>query len=214
MRKFELLSVAEMYAVDSSAIKGGAMGIQLMENAGQASAREIRKRWQPCSVTVLCGPGNNGGDGFVVARLLRDAGWQVRLALLGAVSRLTGDAAIAANMWRGETEALRRELIDDAELVVDALFGAGLGRDLNGVVRDVVETINARSVPCVAVDMPSGVHGDSGRILGVATRADTGCHQHHRHPHLFVPNPTMTGLAVLAQALAVIGGDHQSALFD
>ena len=197
MSKHELLSIAQMYAADSAAIEAGKPGIQLMENAGQAIAREIRKRWQPCSVSVLCGPGNNGGDGFVVARLLRDAGWQVRLALLGSINRLTGDAAIAANMWQGEIEELNTESIDDAELVIDALFGAGLGRALDGVVRDVVEAINARGTPCVAVDVPSGVHGDSGGILVAAPRAlltITFCR--YKPGHLLLPGRSCAGKVI------------------
>lgn len=199
MRKFELLTVAQMHAADSAAIEAGTPGIQLMENAGQAIAFEIHKRWQPCPVTVLCGPGNNGGDGFVVARLLRVAGWQVRLALLAPVDRLRGDAAIAANMWRGEIEAVSTELINDAELVVDALFGAGLGRDLEGVALEVVDAINSSGVPCVAVDVPSGVHGDSGRILGAAPRARLTVTFCRRKPgHLLLPGRTFSGEVVCA----------------
>lgn len=199
MSKFELLSVAQMYATDAAAIEAGVPGIKLMENAGQAVVREIRKRWQPCSVAVLCGPGNNGGDGFVVARLLKDAGWQVRLALLGKVNRLVGDAAIAAKMWQGKTETLRTELIDDAELVVDALFGVGLSRAVDGTVRNVVEAINVRGLPCVSVDIPSGVHGDSGRILGSAPRARLTVTFCRRKPgHLLLPGRTYAGEVICA----------------
>ena len=96
MVKREILSVEQMNAADAAAIALGTPGIVLMENAGAAITREIRKRWQPCSVSVLCGPGNNGGDGFVVARLLKAAGWPVRLALLGTTENLKDDAAAAA----------------------------------------------------------------------------------------------------------------------
>jgi NAD(P)H-hydrate epimerase len=121
----EILSVAEMYAADEAAIALGTPGIVLMENAGQAIVREIRKRWQPCRVAVLCGPGNNGGDGFVAARLLKAAGWPVRLALFGAPGKLPGDAAAAAAKWEGGVEALATAVLDDAQLVVDALFEIG-----------------------------------------------------------------------------------------
>ena len=132
MRKSELLSIAQMYAADAATIALGTHGVQLMENTGQAITCEIRKRWQPCPVSVLCGPGNNGGDGFVVARLLQEAGWPVRVALLGAAENLQGDATIAATRWQGATEVLNKSILDDAELIVDALFGAGLGRALEG----------------------------------------------------------------------------------
>ena len=199
MNKFELLSVQQMYACDAATIALGTPGIQLMENAGQAIAREIRKRWQPCPIAVLCGPGHNGGDGFVAARLLKEAGWPVRLALLGTSERLTGDAAIAAAAWQGATEALNPDILADAELVVDALFGAGLGRALDGAVQDAVEEINRRRIPCVAVDVPSGVHGDSGLILGCAAQATltvTFCRL--KPGHLLLPGRSCAGEVVCA----------------
>ncbi len=197
MRKSELLSVAQMYAADAATIALGTPGIQLMENAGQAIAREIRKRWQPCPISVLCGPGNNGGDGFVVARLLQEAGWPVRLALLGAAEDLQGDAAIAATRWQGAPEALNIAILDDTELVVDALFGAGLGRALGGGVREVVEEINRRRITCVAVDVPSGVHGDSGLILGSAVQATLTVTFCRRKPgHLLLPGRLRAGEVV------------------
>ena len=200
MNKFELLSVQQMYACDAATIQLGTPGIQLMENAGQAIAREIRKRWQPCPIAVLCGPGNNGGDGFVVARLLKEAGWPVRLALLGAPERcLKGDAAIAAGGWQGATEALDNAILADAELVVDALFGAGLGRALDDAVGGVVEEINRRRIPCVAVDVPSGVHGDSGLVLGCAVQAALTVTFCRRKPgHLLLPGRSSAGEVVCA----------------
>ena len=188
-----------MYAADAAAIALGTPGIQLMENAGAAIAREIRKRWQPCPVSVLCGPGNNGGDGFVVARLLKAAGWPVRLALLGAVEKLEGDAALAAAKWDGGVAALDKAVLEDAELVVDALFGAGLARALEGRVRDVVEEINRRQIPCVAVDVPSGVHGDSGQVLGAAPQANlsvTFCRR--KAAHLLLPGRLLAGEVIVA----------------
>ncbi|MDP6589121.1 MAG: NAD(P)H-hydrate dehydratase [Alphaproteobacteria bacterium] len=199
MIKTELLSVEEMYAADAAAIVLGTPGIQLMENAGQAIAREIRRRWQPCPVAVLCGPGNNGGDGFVVARLLKQAGWPVRLALLGAPERLKGDAATAAANWDGATEALDSAILNDAQLVVDALFGAGLTRALDGDVLELVEEINRRHLACVAVDVPSGVHGDSGMILGAAIQAKLTVTFCRRKPgHLLMPGRIRAGELVLA----------------
>lgn len=199
MKKAKILSVEQMYAADKAAIARGTPGIQLMENAGQAIAREIRKRWQPCAVSVLCGPGNNGGDGFVVARLLKAAGWSVRLALLGAPDKLQGDAAAAAAQWDGTVEMLDTTILDEAQLVVDALFGAGLGRDLAGAARQVVEEISGRNMICVAVDLPSGVHGDSGQILGAAAKASlsvTFCRR--KAGHLLLPGRELAGEIVTA----------------
>ena len=210
MTKSELLSVEQMYAADAATIALGTPGIQLMENAGQEITREIRRRWQPCPISVLCGPGNNGGDGFVVARLLQEAGWPVRLALLGAAEALQGDAAIAATRWQGATEALNIAIVDDAELVVDALFGAGLGRALDGGVRELVEEINRRHITCIAVDIPSGVHGDTGLILGTAVQAILTVTFCRRKPgHLLLPGRLRAGEVVCADIGipdSVVGG--------
>src|SRR5690606_10449986 len=160
-----------MSAAEAAAIAGGIPGIQLMGNAGAAVAREIAARFEPRPTLVLCGPGNNGGDGFVAARHLAERGWPVRLALLGARERLRGDAALAANAWSGEVLPLDPKLVDDAALVVDGLFGAGLARPLDGVARATVEAVARAGVPSVAIDVPSGVHGDSGAVLGAAAPA-------------------------------------------
>src|SRR5690606_738182 len=114
-----LLTVAEMYRADAAAIASGIAGEQLMANAGGAVAREIRARWSPRPVSILCGPGSNGGDGFVVARLLQDAGWPVRVGLLGNRERLAGDAARHAARWTGPVEPLGEALLDGAALIVD-----------------------------------------------------------------------------------------------
>ena len=102
-----LFSVAEMYAADAAAAKAGTPGQTLMENAGRAVAQAIVRRWAPRPVAVLCGPGNNGGDGFVAARLLAEAGWPVRLGLLGTRERLKGDAAAMADRWERPGRAAR-----------------------------------------------------------------------------------------------------------
>src|SRR5205823_7978486 len=112
---------------------GGVAGSALMESAGRAVADAVARRWPKQSALVLCGPGNNGGDGFVAARLLAERGWPVRLALLGPREALKGDAAAAAARWTGAVEALAPAAIDGAGLVIDALFGAGLARPIEGV---------------------------------------------------------------------------------
>ena len=119
-----LLTVEQMYRADQAAMAGGVAGEALMEAAGGAIAQEIRNRWSRRPVAVLCGPGNNGGDGFVVARLLAADGWPVELALLGERKALKGDAALNAGRWEGKVAALEAGVTDGAGLVVDALFGA------------------------------------------------------------------------------------------
>src|SRR5690606_33770934 len=101
----ELLGTDEMYRADALAMESGISGVELMANAGAAVAEAIRARWRPRPTAVLCGPGNNGGDGFVVARLLEEAGWPVRLALSCPVERLKGDAAVHEARWSGPVTA-------------------------------------------------------------------------------------------------------------
>jgi ADP-dependent NAD(P)H-hydrate dehydratase / NAD(P)H-hydrate epimerase len=164
----ELLTTDEMYTADAAAIAQGIPGTVLMENAGREIVKEILGRWSVRPVSILCGPGNNGGDGFVVASLLCDAGWPVRLGLLGELKSLRGDAAKMAAQWEGEIEPIDLALFEGAELVVDALFGAGLSRPVEGVVASMIDEINRKAIPCVAVDVPSGINGDTGELLGVA----------------------------------------------
>ena len=119
----EILTTAEMGKADAFAVAHGVPSLVLMENAGRAVADAIAARFKPCPVTVLCGPGNNGGDGFVVARLLDEHGFTVRVA---QDSEPKGDAAAMSEQWKGARVALAPEALDGARLVVDALFGAGL----------------------------------------------------------------------------------------
>ena len=195
-----LLSVEEMSRADAAAIAAGVAGSRLMEHAGRAVAEAIMNRWNVRPVLVCCGPGNNGGDGFVAARHLSRAGWPVRLALLGDRARLKGDAAHHAAQWQGEALPLSGGLVQDDDLIVDALFGAGLSRALEGAARAVAEAVNARGLPTVAVDIPSGVSGDSGRILGeVAVRADLTVTFFRKKPgHLLLPGRDLSGELVVA----------------
>lgn len=198
-----LLRVAEIYAVDQAAEAAGVSGGQLMAAAGAAATREIVRRWSPRPTIVLCGPGNNGGDGFVIASFLRDRGWPVQVALLGKLAGLRGDAAANAFRWQGggmgEILPLAPESLAGAELVVDALFGAGLDRPLEGVARAVIEAINAQALPCVAIDIPSGVHGDSGEILGAAPKSALTVTFIGKNPgHFLLPGREVAGEVVLA----------------
>src|SRR5207249_6064718 len=141
-----LLSPAEMGEADRLTIAGGTPGVVLMENAGRAVADAISRRWSRRPVLVLCGPGNNGGDGFVAARILAERGWPVRLALLGERAALKGDADAAAARWTGPVGALAETSRDGAALVVDALFGAGLARPIDGIAHAVIVALDARRV--------------------------------------------------------------------
>lgn len=180
-----LLTTAEMAAADRAAIAAGTPGIDLMEAAGAAVARKIKLRWRPRPAAILCGPGNNGGDGFVIARLLREAGWPVEVIHAPQPERLPGDARTAFDRWTGTagagampaaTSEWRTDAVDRAELIVDALFGAGLTRPVSGQPAALLARAADRQrdggVPVVAVDVPSGVDGDSGACLGPVASAD------------------------------------------
>ncbi|NKB57087.1 MAG: NAD(P)H-hydrate dehydratase [Alphaproteobacteria bacterium] len=186
-----------MARADRAAVEAGIPGATLMENAGRSVAIAICQRWAPCRVSVLCGPGNNGGDGFVVARLLAECGWPVRLALLGDPASLKGDAKHHAGLWRGDVEALSPAILEDAELVVDAVFGAGLSREPDGVAHDTLAAIGG--CPTVAVDVPSGLDGNTGAILGLAPRADLTVTFFRRKPgHVLLPGRAYCGDVLVA----------------
>ena len=153
----ELLTVDEMYRADAATDGGGVPSLDLMEAAGQAIAEEIQDRWEKRPVSILCGPGNNGGDGFVVACLLVKAKWPVIVSLLGEHGKLTGDAAANAEKWQGDIKPLSTEALKGDPLVVDALFGAGLTRPLNGVARETVEAINTRIVASLKTNQEVGI---------------------------------------------------------
>jgi ADP-dependent NAD(P)H-hydrate dehydratase / NAD(P)H-hydrate epimerase len=169
-------------------------GPTLMANAGRAVARAILRRFRPCRTLVLAGPGNNGGDGYVAGRLLQQAGWPVAIAALGP-PRAGSDAADAASRWRGPSTAFTPAAAARAELVIDAVFGAGLARDVDGIVADTLRA--ARRV--VAVDVPSGLDGATGAVRGFAARAELTVTFFRLKPgHLLLPGRELCGETVLA----------------
>ena len=195
-----LLTPQQMSEADHLTIAGGVPGIELMENAGRVVADAVSRRWAPRPAIVLCGPGNNGGDGFVAARLLAERAWPVRVALLGSMAALRGDAAQAAGRWQGPVEPLELSALDGAALVVDGIFGAGLARPIEDVARTVIEAINERRLPVVAIDVPSGVDGTSGEVRGIAPRAALTVTFFRKKPgHLLLPGRSYCGEIVLGQ---------------
>ncbi len=198
-RASALLTVAESYAADAAAAREGISGETLMEAAGRAVADAVRARWAPRPVVVLCGPGNNGGDGFVAARHLTAAGWPVTLALLGAREALKGDAATMAGRFAGAVLPLAPEVVAPGALVIDALFGAGLSRAIEGAPRAALEAAAERAEAVIAVDVPSGIDGDTGAVLGFAAPAALTVTFFRRKPgHLLLPGRTFCGEVVVA----------------
>jgi hydroxyethylthiazole kinase-like uncharacterized protein yjeF len=161
----KILTVAEMGACDRAAIAKGVPGAALMERAGGVVADEICKRFAPRPVRVLCGPGDNGGDGYVVARLLKARGWDVRLEALAAPASL--DCKVMAERWDGESHPLDPSVRANG-LIVDALFGAGLSRPLEGDAARLARASERVADRVIAVDVPSGLAADAARSLGDA----------------------------------------------
>ncbi len=183
-----------MARVDAAAPGLGVPGATLMENAGRAVARAVQARFRPCPTLVLCGPGNNGGDGYVVARLLAQEGWPVTVAAM-ATPRAGSDAALAHARWHGQTVAFTPDEAARAELAIDAVFGAGLSRDLDPEVIEVLRA--ARRL--VAVDVPSGLDGATGAARGFAPQAALTVTFFRRKPgHLLLPGRELCGETVLA----------------
>jgi ADP-dependent NAD(P)H-hydrate dehydratase / NAD(P)H-hydrate epimerase len=201
----ELLTNVEMADADRLTIASGTPGSIMMEQAGAAVAAEAARLVPRAGrVAVFCGPGNNGGDGFVAARLLARQDFIVDIALLGARDRLVGDAALAAKSWTGEIIAFEELDLDSADLAIDALFGAGLARDLDGSAKALVLRLNEwtkrTKKPILSVDVPSGIDGSDGQIRGAAIEAARTVTFFRRKPgHLLLPGRIHCGGTVVAE---------------
>lgn len=190
----EILSVSEMGQADRAAIAGGIPGFALMHSAGRAVAMVADAMAGEGAVLVIAGPGNNGGDGFVAATELAGRGREVSVMLLGERAALKGDAALAAADWQGPVTRCAPEAIGDPALIIDALFGAGLDRAITGDAAVMIAAMNASGAPVLAVDLPSGVNGDSGAVMGVAVHAAATVTFFRRKPaHLLLPGRVLCG---------------------
>lgn len=191
----EILTVAEMAAADAAAVAAGTTSLVLMDRAGRAVADTLCSRFTPRRTAVLCGPGNNGGDGYVVARILRKRGWPVWVEQ--SAPPVSPDAKAKASRWRGRTLDLA-PTDGEAELVVDALFGAGLTRPLEGVAAQRAKSRSGATV--VAIDTPSGLAGDTAKVLGEAVFAATLTITFHRPKpaHVLYPGRDLCGEVVIA----------------
>ena len=172
----ELLQIKKMQAADQYAIDQGVSGQFLMQCAGQHVANKLEAISQgPCHVHILAGPGNNGGDAFVAARLLKQRGYKISLDLIGKENQLSGDAKAMAQAWRAGEGQIHQgpglDKLSQADYLIDGILGAGLNKPLEGELADLVNAINAKQKPVLAIDVPTGVHGDSGQIMGTAIQA-------------------------------------------
>lgn len=189
-----LLTVAQMGAADRAAIASGVPGMTLMERAGRAVAERAQRLAGKRPIVVLCGPGNNGGDGYVAARYLKNRGYRVRIAALGDPQKLTGDALANYKRWQGTVEPMAPMVLEEGCILIDALFGAGLARDIEGVCAHVINAAAALELPTIAVDLPSGINGDSGTVMGTALPARETVTFFRRKPgHLLYPGRGLCG---------------------
>lgn len=194
-----LLTPTEMNQADAAAITAVVAGIDLMEAAGLAVSEAVQKRWTLRPVIILCGPGNNGGDGFVCARHLDTMGWPVKVALLGDIADLKGDAAHHAALWKGEVVPFSSGSLEGAHLVVDAIFGSGLSRPIEGSGRDMIEAVKNLDIEVCAIDVPSGVDGRTGEVLGGAMAAKLTVTFFRKKPgHVLFPGRQLCGQLVVA----------------
>lgn len=169
-----LLTADQIRAADRRTIAGGIKGYELMNNAGTAVAKIIRERFAPRRVLVLCGGGNNGGDGLVIARLLHEAGVEVTAVSAGKKPEYKNEAGEAWRDWKnagGKLEKFSAGMPDEVDLCVDAVFGIGLARAVEGEIAKILRSVADSHIPVVAVDMPSGIHTDTGEIMGEALPA-------------------------------------------
>ena len=169
---YELITPKEMAHADRLTIKNGLAGVELMENAGNAVTKVVQENFpQAYKILVLCGTGNNGGDGFVVARLLRDAGLDAKVYIYGDITRIKDDAELALAKLNKNCLLNSQPVLNDYDLLIDGLLGAGLDRDVTGKLADLINLINMSGKPVISIDLPSGIDGESGVVRGTAIKA-------------------------------------------
>jgi len=196
----EVLTTAEMERADRLAIAAGTPGFALMLSAGQAVAQAALDLVEQGPIVVVAGPGNNGGDGFVAAAELAAQGREVSVILMCERDALKGDAASAARGWKFPVLPFTPQAIGKPALIIDALFGAGLSRPVEGEPREMIEAINANGAPVLAVDLPSGVNGTSSAIMGTAVRATETVTFFRKKPaHLLLPGRVRCGRVRVAE---------------
>src|SRR3954447_23212850 len=195
----EVLTTDEMEHADRLAIARGTPGFALMLRAGQAVAAAAMDLVEQGPILVVAGRGNNGGDGFVAATELVARGRSVAVMLACERDSLQGDAALAARGWKGPVLPCNAPAVGTPALIVDALFGAGLNRPVKGDTHDIIDAINASDAPVLSIDLPSGINGTTGDVMGVAVHATETVTFFRRKPaHLLLPGRVHCGRLPLA----------------
>ena len=165
------LTSKEIFALEKATVESGISIELLMERAGYAVYEEIIKNYNPCKILILCGPGNNGGDGFVVARLLKNNGWKVKVALDKSLDiKSLSHAAVSNRLkWKDQILDLKNVDLNQYDLIIDALFGIGLHKEVRGIYKEIIKALHDKAI--VSIDIPSGIDSDTGEILGCAIKA-------------------------------------------
>ncbi|MAI05695.1 MAG: hypothetical protein CBC47_00765 [Alphaproteobacteria bacterium TMED87] len=173
--KYDILKSKDMLRAEAEAVKRGISEDQLMESAGLKVVLAIKKYWKRCRVIILCGPGNNGGDGFVVARLLLAQGWPVKVLLLNDVDKIKGVASRSLQKFLnsgGNAVSINKDQLPWGDLFVDAFFGSGLSRNLDNKILEIFSHLMKLKLPIISIDIPSGINCDTGSLMGGAIRSD------------------------------------------
>jgi hydroxyethylthiazole kinase-like uncharacterized protein yjeF len=186
---YEILSSSQMKDADAKTIQNfRTPGFTLMQKAGKSVAAAVMERFEKRPVLVLCGPGNNGGDGFIAADALKKKKWDVRVACSCFPETLSGDAARAADAWGGEVLSFEEVVLNGEEIVIDAIFGTGLSRPLDGAIADMLLMVREAGSSVIAVDVPTGLNSDTGACDPATPQADlTVTFFRKKYGHVLMP---------------------------
>lgn len=197
----ELLTPKQMALADNLAIQSGISGIELMQNAGDVLYDAFCRHFQDAgNVLIVCGVGNNGGDGFVLAERISKSGLKVSIRIIGDVSQISGDARLALDLLPASVPRVEDPEWDQYDLIVDGLFGAGLTRDITGPYADAVAAINASPANVFSIDLPSGINGETGQVSGCAVEADLTVTFFRKKPgHVLFPGQAHCGKMIVDQ---------------
>jgi NAD(P)H-hydrate epimerase len=194
----ELLTTDQVVALEASAVRAGTPIMDLMSNAGVAVAEVVIHHFERQPTLILCGPGNNGGDGFAVAKILKKNLWPITVATANLDHKMSAAAQAHRLAWKDEILPLDPSLLDEFSLVIDGLFGTGLARPLGSPYLEIIEAMNHLKIPVVSIDMPSGINSNSGDVMGAAVNAAfTVTFGYHKLGHVLYPGRLHAGEVVV-----------------